>query len=451
MKPNHVLVLLALAATLAAQEPPPRLPNDFFAGRRAALMREVGSGVILLRGAGTPADMAPFYQDQHFYYLSGVSEPNVAMLLFPETGDEVLLVPPFNRFTATWDGERLAPGEAAVRATGFMRVDNSNALPRLLDEALQAGADGKRPTLHTYLAPAPGRTSTGSQAGKAANEMARDPFDGRPTRGQALKAKLQEKYPGLEVQDVSRHLARLRGVKEPAEIDAIRRASEAAAAGIAEAMRSAEPGAYEFQLAAAARYVFSRLGAGEDAYAAIVGAGRNGCVLHYSANSARLADGDLIVMDYAPTVRGYCADVTRTFPANGKFTPEQRKLVQDVYEVQQELVAMVKPGTRISELGARCSALLTKRGYRSAHGPTHHVGLAVHDPGDDVLVPGMVITVEPGAYLLDKNMGCRIEDTILVTDAGHVVLSAGVPATPDAIEKLMAANGLQQVPVGGGR
>jgi Xaa-Pro aminopeptidase len=183
--------------------------------------------------------------------------------------------------------------------------------------------------------------------------------------------------------------------------------------------------------------VFSLHGCGPDAYAAIVGAGANGCILHYNACSKRLEDGDLIVMDYAPTLHGYCSDVTRTFPANGKFTPAQRKLVLDVYEIQQELIADVKPGARLSAIGSKCAKLLVARGYRNDHGPCHHVGLAVHDPSVDVLEEGMVLTVEPGAYLPDQNMGCRIEDTVLVTATGCEILSRTVPSHPDAIEAFM--------------
>jgi Xaa-Pro aminopeptidase len=171
-------------------------------------------------------------------------------------------------------------------------------------------------------------------------------------------------------------------------------------------------------------------------------------VLHYMKNERLIRDGDLIVMDYAPTVRGYASDVTRTFPANGHFSKEQRQLVQDICDIQQALIADVKPGAKLSQLGGKCTQLLTAKGYRVDHGPCHHVGLAVHDLGGDELVPGMVITVEPGAYLRDQGMGCRIEDTVLVTKDGCEVLSKAVPRSPDDIEKLMQQRGVIDVPVG---
>jgi Xaa-Pro aminopeptidase len=240
----------------------------------------------------------------------------------------------------------------------------------------------------------------------------------------------------------------MRAHKSPAEIDLLRRSARIATEGIAEAMRAARPGLYEFQLAAIARYVFSLRGAGPDAYAAIVGAGPNGCILHYSALERQIVDGDLIVMDYAATLHGYASDVTRTFPASGRYSDAQRKLVQDVFEIQQALLADVRPGARLSELAEKCGRMLIERGYRPDHGPCHHVGLAVHDPSVDVLEPGMVITVEPGAYLRDAGMGCRIEDTVLVTKDGFENLSGHLPSSPGDVEKLMGERSLLDVPVG---
>ena len=447
---STALAAAVISSVLAAQEPAPEAPSPaHFASRRDALMAAVGDGVVLLRGANPPAGNGNFYQDHEFYYLSGVSEPDLAMLLFPAEGRDVLLVPPFNRFTATWDGSRLVPGEEAAAKTGFDEVGNVRALvERILPEVLAKREDGTRPVLWTVLQPSPNVTSTSSSAMGAARRIAGDPLDGRQTRQAVLKEKLEEMFDGLEVKDVTPVISRLRGVKTAEEIAQIRASTMAAVHGIAEAMKSTEPGMYEFQVAAAARYVFSRLGAGPDAYAAIVGGGPNGCVLHYSANTRQLLDSDLIVMDYGPTVHGYATDVTRTFPTNGTFSPEQRKLVEDVHAVQQELIANVKPGASLRDLSRMCRQLLTDRGYRSDHGPCHHVGLAVHDMGSGTLEPGMVITVEPGAYLRDEGMGCRIEDVVLVTEDGCEVLSAALPSDPDGIEALMKLPGIAQQPIG---
>lgn len=439
--------LLCFGSALAQVVPAPG--KDFFRGRRLAVMAELKrsakqeskSGrrvrpVVLVRGATTAAAMDKFYQDHGAYYLSGVVEPDIAIVLDPMSGKDTLLVPPFSRFTATWEGRRLAPGEAAAERTGFAEVGNVRGLAKQLDTLL-ARKNRAKTVVWTFKQPQPNLTSTPSAASRAARATQRDPFDGRVSREQRLVDYLEREHK-VEVRDLGEIVGKLRAVKQPAEIAAVRAASEAAAAGIAAAMRVCAPGKFEYELAAAARYEFSKRGAGPDAYAAIVGAGKNGCVLHYSAIDQRMEAGQLVVMDYAPTVHGYASDVTRTFPVDGKFTPEQRKLVLDVLSVQQALIADVRPGARLSQLSRKCSKLLRKLGYRVDHGPCHHVGLAVHDKQGDVLEPGMVFTVEPGAYLRKEGMGCRIEDVVLVTEDGHEVLSAGVPAHPDAIERWMA-------------
>lgn len=410
-------------------------------------MERLGSGIVLLRGAST-ADMAQFYQDHEFYYLTGVTDPDCAMMLFPETGEQWLFVPPFSRFTATWEGARHVPGAKTAKALKFDQAKSERTLKRTLRELMEVEDGEELPKIWTLLSPSPNRTATSNSASGAVRRQKRDFLDRRPARHEAMRERLESMFDGVRVGDISHHVNAMRGVKDVTEIEHIAAATDAAVHGIAEAMKSSRVGMYEYQLAACARYVFSRLGAGPDAYAAIVGAGPNGCVLHYNENSRKLVDGDLIVMDYGPTVRGYATDVTRTFPANGKFTAVQRKLVQDVHEVQKALIAEVRPGASLAQLGRMSSKLLSERGYTSIHGPCHHVGLAVHDMGGDVLKPGMVITVEPGAYLTDEGMGCRIEDTILVTADGCRNLSASLPADPDSIEALMAADGIAQQPIG---
>ena len=454
---RSVLPLL-LAATALAQSPaadaigPP--PTSELRARREALGKALAAradgqrAVVVVRGASKQADMGAFVQTQDFLYLAGVAEPELALLLVVEPDGSLsrdeLLVPPFSRFSATWDGDFLAPGEAAAKRTGFVTAGNVRSLPRQLDELLAADAAGKRPVLFTLTEPAARTGSTPRKAADSAREMQQDRFDGRSSREGAMVAALRKAHDGVRIEGIEASLHRLRAHKSAHEVAILRRCSQLTAMGHAEAMRSCAPGVGESQLAAVARFVFTLQGAGPDAYGAIVGGGPNGCILHYNVLTRTLRDDDLIVMDYAPTLHGYAVDVTRTFPASGKFSPAQRQLVQDVHDVQQALIREVKPGASLGKIGALCARLLTERGYKNDHGPCHHVGLAVHDPNPDVLQPGMVITVEPGAYLRDVGMGCRIEDTILVTADGCEVLSAGVPSTPDAIEALMAQPGLLQ-------
>lgn len=471
---RRCLVLLLAAGTTLAQHAPPAppaaldalapaapLPPQAFQARRAALAAAAVAAhpgrrlVVAVRGGARAADMSAFVQDQDFLYLTGVAEPGLAMLLVVSADGALqrdeLLVPPFSRFAATWDGRFLAPGDEAAQRTGFRTCGNVRRLGAELDELVSPDADGQRPIVLVLQQPAARLGSTPRKAAEAAQAIADDRFDGRSSREQAFAATLRQRHEGLELVALEPLLHPLRTQKSDPEIELLRQSARIAAAGIAEAMRGTRPGLFEYQVAAAARFTFSLHGAGPDAYAAIVGGGPNGCILHYNACDRRLEPDDLIVMDYAPTLHGYASDVTRTFPASGRFTEGQRKLVQDVHDVQQQLLAMVRPGARLSAIGARCAELLRERGYRNDHGPCHHVGLAVHDPSVDVLQAGMVITVEPGAYLRDQGMGCRIEDTVLVTADGCEVLSVGVPSTPDAIEALMAAPGLLDAALGPGR
>lgn len=433
---------LLLPTLLIAQAAVSPIQPDEHRQRRVALAAAIGDKhkgeqvIVVLRGGARQPDMGTFAQDQDFLYLTGVAEPTVAMLLIVDDGKLVhdeLLVPPYSPFSAKWDGRFLAPGEASAKETGFGEVGNVRSLHRRLTEL----HDHQPRTVITATRPAARLGSTPSKSRESASALSKDPLDGRVSREKAFSQALAKRMPGVVIESLERYVHRMRPHKSATELALLRRSTEIAAEGIGEAMRSVRPGAYEYQLAAVARCVFALHGCGPDAYAAIVGGGPNGCILHYNACTRKLLDDDLIVMDYASTLHGYCSDVTRTFPASGTFTPEQRKLVTDVYEVQQALLEQVKPGARLSQLGGLCARMLVERGYKNDHGPCHHVGLAVHDPSVDVLEAGMVITVEPGAYLPKKGYGCRIEDCVLVTENGCEVMSRNVPSHPDEVEAWM--------------
>lgn len=439
-----------LLGLLTAQTTPPPIDKVELAQRRGQLACNIAKEyqgrpvIVVLRGGAKQSDMGPFAQDQDFFYLTGVSEPDLAMIMIIDRDgllvrDEIM-VPPHSVFSAKWDGRFLAPGEKAAKYTGFRTAGNVRSLRRVLlgllaDDDTAEGST--KPIVLTNLKPAARLGNTPSKAASAAKDRNKDRFDGRDSREQMFVANLRAAAPALTIDSLETFVHAMRHHKSPAETALLRRATEIAAEGIGEAMRSVQPGAFEYQLAAVARCVFSLNGCGPDAYAAIVGGGPNGCILHYNEGKRQLRNDDLIVMDYAGTLHGYCSDVTRTFPASGKFTAEQRQLVTDVYEIQQELLAHVKPGANLRALSSMCAKLLVARGYRNDHGPCHHVGLAVHDPSITRLEAGMVITVEPGAYLPKKGYGCRIEDCVLVTADGCEVMSKNVPSHPDAIEAWM--------------
>jgi Xaa-Pro aminopeptidase len=249
--------------------------------------------------------------------------------------------------------------------------------------------------------------------------------------------------------DLGAPLANLRVVKDEVEIARLRRAVEITVEALRQAMRAVRPGMYEYELEATIEYEFRSRGADRVGFPSIVGSGPNSVVLHYDRNRRRMESGDLVVVDVGAEYGYYTADVTRTFPVSGEFTPRQREIYDLVLATQRAVIDSIRPGVSVWELERlarsymrdhskeRCGRLSCDRFF--AHGLSHWLGMEVHDVGDysAPLLPGMVITVEPGIYLPDEGLGVRIEDDVLVTEHGHTVLSKEAPKTVAEIESLM--------------
>lgn len=266
-------------------------------------------------------------------------------------------------------------------------------------------------------------------------------------------------------------LVDLREVKTEEELTFLQKAIDITAAAHREAFRSIEPGLHEYEVEAVIEYVFHREGAEYTGFPSIVGSGENSVILHYESNRRRMEDGDVVVMDIGAEYRGYSADVTRTVPVNGRFSQPQEQIYRSVLEAQEAAIAAAVPGAGLQELNAAATAVLADQleqlGLISdpgevrrffPHGVSHYLGLDVHDVGNyGPLRPGDVITVEPGIYIpptegVDEqwwNIGVRIEDDILITEDGPVVLSEAAPKTIEEIEALMAEPGLASLKVGG--
>ena len=265
-------------------------------------------------------------------------------------------------------------------------------------------------------------------------------------------------------------LVDLREVKTEEELEFLQRAIDITTAAHREAFRSIEPGLHEYEIEAVIEYVFHRGGAEHQGFPSIVGSGENSVILHYESNRRRMEDGDVVVMDIGAEYRGYSADVTRTAPVSGHFSREQRLIYDAVLEAQEAAIAAAVAGASFRAPNVAAAAVLADRltelGIISApgeisrfmpHGVSHYLGLDVHDAGTyGPLRPGNVITVEPGIYVspmegVDEkwwNIGVRIEDDVLITEAGPVVLSSSAPRTADEIERMMEESGLASVDVG---
>lgn len=520
------LVAPAAFAQPAIPEPPVRydtdlLPASFHADRRARLAAALppdGAAVVFANPARTRENDVeyPYRQNSSLYYLTGTHEPESALLVVPGGVDvdgqrvtEVLLAPDRNAFTETWVGRRFGP-ERAQRELGVQRAVSNTRLGELLR---RLRADGRRvfteplpqgvepgglaaqlDTLRRY-ATVPVVTGNGYvrqavgmilsvnddagfgrakrlasgrvQASDLSDPLLRDAvaaFLAAPDLAAWQRWKAEHLGNVADVALLPQTLAQLRVVKTPEEMTLMRRAIDASVAGHVEMMRSTEPGMTENDVQAVGEYVFRRHGSEAVGYGSIVGAGENSTILHYVDNRRTIRDGDLVLVDMGAEYHGYTADVTRTFPANGRFTPEQKAIYDLVLAAQQAGIEACRAGqpftapgqaaTRVIAEGLRRLGLIrTDEDVRNffMHGTSHYLGLFVHDVGGySALAPGMVLTVEPGIYIRPSasvdpkwwNIGVRIEDDVLVTGGDPENLSAGAPRTTDAIEAAMQARGV---------
>ncbi len=305
-------------------------------------------------------------------------------------------------------------------------------------ESARAGAAA----VFTPFRPEETATTSRDRATLYDNAVERSAWDGRISREKAFQARLRQKLGDtVPVKDLSPVLDNLRRVKDEPEIRLMREAGRIGVLGALEAMRAAEPGRYEYQVAAAAEFIFKWHGAMGPGYFAIAGSGPNSCVLHYSGNSRRTEAGDLFVLDFGPDYGYYQADITCTFPVSGKFSDEQARVYNIVLEAERAALARIRPGATFADLNRVAREVVEKAGYAGywRHGVSHYVGMAVHDVGAwEPFEPGVVVTVEPGVYIAEKGLGVRIEDTVLVTRDGCEILTPGIPREVGEIEKLMA-------------
>jgi Xaa-Pro aminopeptidase len=436
-----IVALLALALFVSGTQARHREPNGSYAERRAKLRAKVDGPVVVLGYTGRE-DASPSYifgQEENFYYLTGHNEERAALLLLPENSvgraingpREILFLPErteaFSR-AERWDGPRLTAGDPDVAAK--LGVEAVEPFGSLKDRVAKLAREFTN--FYTLLP--------------------RNNEAGYPHRANWLKW-LQESAPGVNFRDASQLIAGMRSVKSVAEMELLTRAIALSMDAHLEAWRIIRPGVYEYEVAARMRHTYQRGGCERDAYAPIVGSGFFSTVLHYNKNDKRIEDGDLVLMDVAGEYSGYASDITRTVPANGKFSPRQREIYEIVLAAQNAAIAAVKPGMTLARTGENslhqiAYNVINSRGKDKhgeplgkyfIHGLGHHIGLNVHDANDGrPLEPGMVITIEPGIYIPEENLGVRIEDNILVTETGAKLLTARLPRTVAEIEQFMA-------------
>ncbi len=391
------------------------IPREEYKTRRAELRKSL-DGPMVLFGAVESDDLhSGFFQDTNFLYLSGWREPGAAMLLTKD--QEILFLPARNRQQENFTGKKLgATDPDAPQRTGFDRVMPMQEILPAFQKSLESGS-------RVYVMP-----------------------KDEPSR------KLLAFAPFHREQPADRPIYELRMLKSPAEVALIEKSTEATIAAHLAAWKRMQSGLYEYQIAATMSDTYFERGCERPAYAPIVGSGPNSVVLHYSANHRRMDAGEVVVMDVAAECSDYATDVTRTVPAGGKFTARQREIYEIVLGAQKAAIAAMKPGAHMR--GDTNSLTQIVKDYFNSHGKDlhgeplgkyfthglgHHVGLDVHDPSDNnaPLKAGMVVTIEPGLYIPEENIGVRIEDTLLVTPTGARNLSGALPREIAEIEKLV--------------
>ena len=462
-----VLIGSAMLNTSGSAQPPlftDALPASEFAARRARVLDRIGAGAVVMQGTAELPAYLKFRQNNQFFYLTGVEVPRAILVIDGKTRTSTLFLNPRDERAERSEGPVLTPGAAAERLTGIERVRERGEFAAAL---ATLAADGR--TLYLPHRPeALGAATPGYTAAHAATSL-EDPWDGRRSREAAFIDRVKEKTPKSTIVDLDPILDAMRMIKSGREIALIREATRISGLGIMEAMRSAAPGMYEYELEAVADYLFKKHNAQGIGYFALVAAGENASWPHYHAAQARTRYGQLVLFDYAPDYKYYTADVTRMFPINGRFSADQKELYSTYLKLYQALMTSIRPGRAADILQAataKMDAVLAAMsfanpknqeaadrfvaGYRrsAAAGRTslgHMVGMEVHDvtaPMPDGLVPGMVFTIEPAMTIPEDRVYVRLEDMILVTPTGYENLSVFVPVEVADVEKLMAEPGL---------
>jgi Xaa-Pro aminopeptidase len=408
----RIVLLAVILSGIASAE---AIPKDEFRTRRAELRKNLNGTVILFGRTEGNDEVYGFVQEPNFYYLSGWTEPGAILIL--NAKKEMLFLPHHNETREHFTGRRASAEDQNARAlTGFDSV-----LPIEKLESSLANSLDESENVYTL-------------AGSAAAE------------------KVKARFSFRTFSDAGPLVAKLRVKKSPAELAAIQHSVDVTVQGHRAAWDRIASGLFEYQIAATVSNVYMENGCERHAYAPIVGSGPNGAVLHYSANKRRMDQGEVVVMDTAAQCDEYASDVTRTIPVGGKFTARQRELYDIVLGAQKAAIAAVKPGARLggpeNSINAMVKTYFATHGKDLhgkslekyyTHGIGHQVGLDVHDADTrGPLEAGMVITIEPGLYIPEENIGIRIEDVILVTETGAKVLSAALPREPEELEKALA-------------
>lgn len=438
------LLAMLFALPSFAQYTDPVAINDLggpqeFTRRRQELAKQLKTGYLILFARTILPEANHYREDNDFFYFTGLADPGAVLLMDVAAGKTMIFEPEQNaRTKQVYGANLLAMTADQQEKLGFKAVMPVSLLDGILAFTLEKETD-------LWL-----RLSFADKADGARPEVGRDyaaeyasPY-GDPTPGdRAALTKLADRYPAAHQHDATRFIDEMRNIKTPGEIAMLRRNGALSAEGLRQAIASAHPPMYEYQIEARAAYVFRNGGAQGWAYPAIVGTGPNINTWHYFSDRNQIQANQLVVLDFAADLDHMTMDITRTFNISGKFTPEQAKWYAVDLESQKASIAMLKPGNTYEQAADAGKAVFEKNGIEKQwYGfPGHFVGLATHDvlrPTGPIKV-GQVLTVEPIVEFADKQMHFRVEDTILITDGDPEILSSGVPKEMADVEKLVGS------------
>lgn len=410
------------------------MDRKFFEKNRRKMFGKMDDKSLMVLFSGeAPArsgdSLYSFFVNRNFFYVTGIDRDKMIYIAYKKNGVEksILFIPPSNGQMARWIGENMT-AEEAQDISGLSEIkyieEFGGYIEKLIDSAENVYIDMD------------------------------DKFD-RPFSTKALRfgARLKNEYPHVELKDAQDIFAPLRQIKEPEEIKLMKKAIDITKSGIYSMMKNAKPGMMEYEIEAYFDFELKRNGVKVPAFTTIAAGGKNATVLHYEDNDSVVKDGEMILFDLGAAWGNYSADITRTFPVNGKFTDTQKDFYNMVLEGQRLVIDMIRPGVPFSELNKALREYyvkeMGKRGFVKNdeelseyyfHSVSHHLGLETHDVGsrNGLLEKGMVITVEPGIYIKELGIGIRIEDDVLVTENGCEVLSKDIIKEAEDIERFMS-------------
>jgi Xaa-Pro aminopeptidase len=442
-----LLSVLVMASSLSAAL---LFDKAEYAARRAKLMEKIPDGMAVILGAQPLANYYDYHQNNDFFYLCGVEVPNAVLVIDGIRKDSFLFYTA-NERTLRNEGLSTDILKNPQEVTGIQRVIPIEELTNVLG---MLAAQTK--IIYTEFKPEElMREASFEKFMTLQRNMILNPWDGRQTReGQFIKL-LRERFPAVEVKDCSPMIWELRTIKSPAEIEVMRRAARVGVKAFNAMIRATRPSMYEYEVAAVWEYVAKKEGAEELAYNIIISSGENHPYVHYYKHDRLLKDGDFLVVDAGPVMNQYVTDITVSYPANGKFTSRQKEVYEAAKAVHEANMKVYRPGLTLDECRKEVNEILQKQGFdlskdyfkRLRPGFGHYVGLSVHDVGGGpaTLKPGMVFANEPMVIYPDENLGVRVEDTVLITETGCEILTAGIPREVRDIEALMKKDGIPQV------